>query len=388
MKVCTKCGTRNDYTAVRCVTCGNPEFIADVGGYDNNANYNNPYGNNSYDNNSYANNGYGNNYAAYNNNAYTDNPGNAGGYNGYPENYGNGSFNGYTNNNNNNNGKIKNLLIGILAVIAVISVAVLCLVAFSGKDDDSSDNKSNRYSSSYSDDYEEEEDEEEEEYEEEEEETEETEKRTETTRESTSRATTTRVIAPEPGNDKQTGEVAIGSELRYSLNLFLSNFSEANLKSFSKRPSDDELVKFAVNYNIINHSDRWERGEWSVNGQSYESRIEEDYIHSSMDDHFTCSIDSSIGTSRRDYSNGYFYATRTGGLVEGDISIVTYLEYVGNDVYCVRFNTYFTGGSNSDYYRSDEYGMSSANYTGSGSAYMVASDINNYYTYYLDSYSV
>lgn len=358
MKVCTRCGSRNEYSAVRCAACGNPNFIADVNGYGDNSNYNqNNYGNET-------------TYNAYSNDSSSSN------YNDYSNINNSSNYNGYSNNNGNNG---KNILIGILIGITVMAVVALCLFVFADRDDDSLKNKSDRYSYSYDDEYEDED------AEEEEEETQESEEE----KEEPVVEPDTHVVAPEPGNTVKTGEIAINVDLRYSLNLFLSNFSEASLNSFNKRPSDQELVKFAMNYNTLNHGERWEKGEWSLNGQMYNNRIAEDYIHSSMDDHFTCSIDSSIGKNRNDYNNGYFYAVRTGGLMEGNISIVNYLEYVGDNVYYVRFNMYFTDGRNSGCYRYDDYQISAVGeYAGSGSAYMVASDINNYYTYYLDSYSV
>lgn len=334
MKICKNCGSRNDLNAVNCTVCKNTTFS----------------------------------YEAENYNSNTDR---------------------------------KNIIIGVLAGVAITAIAALCIFAFSDKDKDNNKNKNSRYDYSYYEEYEDVDENEESE----EENTDGTDEYIIFSHPSEDESYTdaqefkdseeiyenepdTQVFAPEPGNIKDK-EMKISDDLRYSLNLFVSNFSEARMESFDQRPSDDELIKFAMNYNLINKSERFENGEWSVNGQVHNKRISEDYVYESLENHFTCSIGRTEGKNTPRYSDGYFYTTFTGGLIENDVSIVNYLEYVGDDTYYVRFNMYFNGGDNSECYRLDDSQMAArGSYSGNGYAYISASDIYNYDTYYLESYSV
>ena len=63
----------------------------------------------------------------------------------------------------------------------------------------------------------------------------------------------TQVIAPGIDNDPLPGEVQVSDDLRYSLNLFINNFVEADLDSFDAFPDEKELLDFAISFNLYNN---------------------------------------------------------------------------------------------------------------------------------------
>lgn len=123
MKICSKCGNKNENYASTCVVCGSSFYEDNVGGYGNPyANYsnsvypadnrnNNPYGGDNYGNNPYG----------------TGNP------------YGNPYGNNYQGYNNNNSKDSKNLIIGLLSGISIMAVIALCFFVFGGGNSDSED---------------------------------------------------------------------------------------------------------------------------------------------------------------------------------------------------------------------------------------------------------
>lgn len=183
--------------------------------------------------------------------------------------------------------------------------------------------------------------------------------------------------------------INLTADLQYNLNLFISNFTEANLESFDYKPADSELIKFAISYNTINERQRIETGEWTINGNYYNRRVSDDYVFESISDHFVCPIGNIIDYSQYVYYDGYFYLVFTGASVTGPMGVVTSVEELGNNRYRMYFNIYNNGGNNEGLYGYDDAYMSAKGYyKGFGAAVFQATDINNYYTYYLESYTV
>lgn len=220
---------------------------------------------------------------------------------------------------------------------------------------------------------------------------------TTTTRATTTATTTTRKAEVETTTALQTGDISINSNLQYDLNLFLSNFSEANLKSYVTRPDDAALINFAYNFNFINNRDRFEVLDTivEIGDMACNYRISKENVVRSIENYFDITLEDDFGEDYTYYADGYFYYTFTGGMIMDDITIVTRAEYIGNDVYLVFFNLYDVASNNGSMYTYTDSqmleDMDSKPYirkSDSGYAQIYAEDINDANTYYLQCYTL
>lgn len=207
----------------------------------------------------------------------------------------------------------------------------------------------------------------------------------------------TQVIAPGL-NEPVQGVMQVSDDLRYSLSLFINNFAEADLESFSYRPSDEQLARFAVSFHFINKRGNFEylNGMVDINGREYNYRIKKSLIVESIEDYFLLKVNNNFGEGIINYKDGYFYWQFTGAMLYDQIAIVTGLEYTGDDYYKVDFDLYYHDGSNEGMYGYSTAQMQELTkstpetlfFKGMGSALIKATDIYNYGTYYLYSYDV
>lgn len=212
----------------------------------------------------------------------------------------------------------------------------------------------------------------------------------------TTAATTAAQRYTQPAEEVYPINLRLTSELQHTMNLFLSNFSEAKLKSFDGFPEASEAVHFAINFNFINKNDRFERisPEALVNGKYYNLRIKQEYVYDTVLDYFNiASLVPGFGQNLENYKDGYFYYVFTGGLVMGDLAIATAVRQVDRYYYEVDFNLYFTGGENRDMYtmndsqvRSEKASNQYVRYAGSGTAVISSSDIYRHNACSLESY--
>lgn len=206
----------------------------------------------------------------------------------------------------------------------------------------------------------------------------------------------TQVIAPGL-NSTQPGTIHISEDLQYSLNLFLNNFVEADMESFSYRPSDEQLARFAVSFNFINKRENCERLDNLVefNGRQYNYRLSKALAVESIENYFLIQVNDSFGEGIYNYNDGYFYWTFTGALVYDQVGVVTAVEYTGDNYYSIYFDLYENHTSNEGLYGYNKAQMQAfadsseyTSYKGKGVALIKAENIYNYGTYYLYSYDV
>ena len=190
----------------------------------------------------------------------------------------------------------------------------------------------------------------------------------------------------------------MSDDLRYSLNLFINNFVEADLDSFDAFPDENELLDFAISFNLINIPENVETLQKAVeiNGETYNRRIKKEDVADSIEKYMLVSVEDDFGQEADNYSDGYFYIMFTGGMLYDKIAIVTGVEYLGDDLYSVDFNLYNNISGNDGMYGYDTKQMQIAidnsdgaiSYSGTGCAVIDATDLYNYGTYYLDSYYI
>lgn len=230
-----------------------------------------------------------------------------------------------------------------------------------------------------------------------------------TTRESTTEVTTNRYVPPvidytestrviAPGlNETDEGFIQMSDDLRYSINIFLNNFVEADLESFSYRPSDEQLVRFALSFNFINKRENFERldSPAQINGREYNYRISKSLVKESIENYFLVNVNGDFGEDIINYKDGYFYWQFTGAMLYDQIAVVTAVEHTGNNYYRITFNLYNNYGSNKELYRHSDAQLQALadssdaiSFKGTGTALVQAQDIYNYGTYYLYAYDV
>jgi hypothetical protein len=106
-------------------------------------------------------------------------------------------------------------------------------------------------------------------------------------------------------------EIRLSSAERRKFNTFFSNFSEAIVPPFSRKsgPKNQDLIRFGVFHNWINHLDLWKKTE-----DGAFSRIPARYIEESIDKFFGIkkvrhqAVDDSIT-----YRDGYYYFPNADG---------------------------------------------------------------------------
>lgn len=194
----------------------------------------------------------------------------------------------------------------------------------------------------------------------------------------------------------QPGKITLSESLQYDLNIFLSNFSESNVGSFSSQPSNEELADFALTYNFINRQNLFESGEYSIGEDTaYNYRLDEKYAIETIKKYFDISVKPGFADGYRFYHDGYFYLEFTGAALSEGFSVVSSVEDVGGNLYKVNFAIYMSDGNDQPYYgyttqriQSESASNEYLRYVCDGTAYIRATNIYDRSTYILDSYHV
>lgn len=212
----------------------------------------------------------------------------------------------------------------------------------------------------------------------------------------TTTTTTTTQRYTQPAENTYPISLRLTSDLQYTMNLFLSNFSEARLKSFDGFPEVEEAVHFALNFNFINKNERFEKcsPEVLVNGKYYNLRIKQADVYDTVLNYFNvASLVPDFGQNLPNYKDGYFYYVFTGGMVMGDLAIATAVRQTDRYYYEVDFNLYFTDGKNRNMYTMNDSQVQAEktsnqyiSYAGSGTAVISSTDIYRHNACRLESY--
>ncbi|MGN1444302.1 MAG: hypothetical protein ACI4XE_10695 [Acutalibacteraceae bacterium] len=221
-----------------------------------------------------------------------------------------------------------------------------------------------------------------------------------TTRTTTAASTKRPQVQPDTENyntPEPSGTISLTDSLQYDLNIFLSNFSESKVPSFSDRLSDEELADYGLCYNFINRQHLFETPE---NGDYYEQgdvygthRIKEHYVIETIKKYFDVTVSPGFAEGTRFYSDGYFYIEFTGAPFSDGFTVVSSARDIGGNLYEVNFSIYMSDGNDKPYYgystrdienTTDPY----VRYVCDGTAYIRATNIYDRSTYILDSYYV
>lgn len=211
----------------------------------------------------------------------------------------------------------------------------------------------------------------------------------------TTTRTTTAAASAKP--QVQPGYLSLTASLQYDLNIFLSNFSESNVPSFSDRLSDEALANYGLCYNFINRNYLFETPE---NGDYYEQdgvygthRIKEHYVIETIKKYFDVTVSPGFAEGTSFYSDGYFYIEFTGAPLTEGFTVVSSAKDIGGNLYEVNFSIYTSDGNDKPFYgystrdienTTDPY----VQYVCDGTAYIRATNIYDRSTYILDSYYV
>jgi hypothetical protein len=143
--------------------------------------------------------------------------------------------------------------------------------------------------------------------------------------------------------DDYSGDpVDVDDELRYNINLFLSNFTEVgftrNAGSYDESYVDKKLLtKFGIDHCWFNRQNQIESGEYfNYNNM----RLPEGQIAPIVRKYFGVDITPSHSLDTIDYRKGYYYWEETGGHTSDGFACQTRVEKLGSRRYSVWFNIY------------------------------------------------
>ena len=148
-------------------------------------------------------------------------------------------------------------------------------------------------------------------------------------------------------DDYSGDDVDVDDELRYNINLFLTNFTEQGFTwrvgSYDESYVDKNLLtKFGINHCWFNRQDRLEWGEYF----NYNNvRLPAGQIAPIVKKYFGVDITPSKSLDYLDYRDGYYYWEETGGHTSDGFACLTRVEKLGNRRYSVWFNIYGMGNN-------------------------------------------
>ncbi len=187
------------------------------------------------------------------------------------------------------------------------------------------------------------------------------------------------------------------SKLQRDMNIFMSNFSEAYVDSFSGTPSQDDLISFGFMHCHLNsYTNAFENCAWvEINGYEYHEKIKTSKISEAAKKYFGVGIKSDSYKSWGNYKDGYMYCDCTGGFLNEGFSVVDEIEEIEDGFYRVKFTIYDQSAmSYMDVYSITPADMENGKYDdmthklGRGSAIVEVGDITNRKTYILREYDV
>lgn len=205
---------------------------------------------------------------------------------------------------------------------------------------------------------------------------------------------------------KTDSKSAIDQTMQYNLNIFISNFVEANLRTFSENTDSASLIDFGIAHNMLNNSSYFENIEPRTFRESrYDTeydcnvRIQKKYIDNTVKKYFGITLSDSDYEQYDLYENGYLYSEVTGGWSSQGFAVVSEITDLGNNEYEVVFDAYTDGYwfDRKDRYKLSpesiknvdwEYKDETLDSRRKGSARFSASDINDRTTYVLKNYNI
>lgn len=130
----------------------------------------------------------------------------------------------------------------------------------------------------------------------------------------------------------------VSDEARYSVNVFLSNFSEQGITAFdSAAASDAQLAEFAARHIRINRSRYVEASDKA----GYNARVSDAYIPD-VAEQYTGRRPQSLAPEKLTYENGYYYFSEGAPVDIGFVSMSSAEELAGG-VFGVYFGCYGAG---------------------------------------------
>lgn len=180
----------------------------------------------------------------------------------------------------------------------------------------------------------------------------------------------------------------LSAKEQYTVNLFLSNFTETGVDKIDARSDDRALVDFAHDHMWFNSYDKFEYGDYFGDNNC---RVSDDRIQEIIDDYFYYPIKVDLSQTRFDYDGEYYYHCETGGWSDSGFAYATSVCPMGGDRYFVSFVSFGLGGDwENDVLKSDidelldEY-IAPTTY---GSAVIRAKDLADRSTYKMEALSM
>ena len=187
----------------------------------------------------------------------------------------------------------------------------------------------------------------------------------------------------------ETGEnIDLTADQYYSMNLFLSNFTEIGVDEIPAYPEDKDLVDFAHDHLWFNAYDSFEYGEYEGDNNC---RISDDRIQAIIDNYFYNPRTVDLTQTRFDYDGEYYYHCETGGWINDGFALTASATPIGNDQYFVAFMVFGSGS----FWENDALNMTAADAweefgdapTDYGHAIVYASDLADRSTYRMIAYN-
>lgn len=136
-----------------------------------------------------------------------------------------------------------------------------------------------------------------------------------------------------------SGAVNLNSAERYTMNLFLSNFTEVGSDVRSSGP-DRDRVDFAHDHLWFNDRDSFEYGEFA---NDMNCRVPDGRIQEIIDKYFYEPENADLSDTRFPYEDGYYYHEETGGASNMGFALTLGAYETEPGIYYAAFLTFAPG---------------------------------------------
>lgn len=139
--------------------------------------------------------------------------------------------------------------------------------------------------------------------------------------------------------------IELTGDVRYAMNLFLSNFTEIGGGDIATWSDDIDLVDFAHDHLWFNDHDSYEYGEYSEypDDDGNNCRVSDDRIQEIVDKYFLDAPKVDLSQTRFNYDGEYYYHCETGGWTNSGFAQTVSTCPLGDNEYFVSFMV-FGGG--------------------------------------------
>lgn len=120
----------------------------------------------------------------------------------------------------------------------------------------------------------------------------------------------------------------------YTMNLFLSNFTEVGVEEIGCHSDSQTLVDFAHDHIWFNDYESYEYGEYEGGNNC---RVADDHIPEIINRFFGDIGEVDLSRTRFDYDGEYYYHCETGGWSNSGFAYTVNVCSIGNDTYFVSF---------------------------------------------------